>query len=556
MKKKITRGFVFIMAALILSSGLPGCAQTESSSVDPGTNTETSSVSEASEQASSSSDGKIVSEPLTLTYWSPISQKVSNFVTNYNELAPYIELEKRTGIHIDFQHPPVGQENEQLNIMLASNELPDLIYWNWSNLPGGAAKALSDNIIIKLNDEIEANAPNLQEIYKEYDDARVDSMLDDGTFYMMPFIKPDKTVRSVQGFQIRGDWLEELGLESPQTIDDWYQVLKAFNENDPNQNGEQDEIPFVAMKNQNLADLGISKFSGAWKIALDFYVNDGKIYFGPAEEAYKDYLTEMRKWYEEGLIDSDFAITDQKQFDAKITTNQAGAYYGLASGNMGRYMNMLIADQPEFSLDAVSWPQASDGEKYALYRDMVRPIVGEGVGITSANEHVAESVKWCDYQYGEEGRILMNFGIEGESYTMVDGEPVYTDVIFKNPDGLTPDQAVAKYATTFGASTIYDSRYYNQILTLPQQKEAIKIWADADTSLILPAILPTVEESSRLAALTNEINTYAAEMFNKFIMGQEPLDNFDQYLEQIKNMGVDEAIAIQQGAYDRYLNRK
>ena len=115
---------------------------------------------------------------------------------------------------------------------------------------------------------------------------------------------------------------------------------------------------------------------------------------------------------------------------------------------------------------------------------------------------------------------------------------------------------VAKYATTFGASTIYDSRYYNQILTLPQQKEAIKIWADADTSLILPAILPTVEESSRLAALTNEINTYAAEMFNKFIMGQEPLDNFDQYLEQIKNMGVDEAIAIQQGAYDRYLNRK
>ena len=555
MKKKFSRIIAFMMVALTAISAV-GCSDSggTSSVAQEGSSSAAASTAETSSEAPA--DGKIVSESLTLTYWSPISQKVSNFVTNYNELAPYIELEKRTGIHIEFQHPPVGQENEQLNIMLASNELPDLIYWNWSNLPGGAAKALTDNILVSLNDQLEANAPNLLALYEEYPDARVDSMLDDGTFYMMPFIKPDKTVRSVQGFQLRGDWLEKLGLESPETIDDWYEVLTAFKQQDPNGNGEQDEIPFTAMKNQNLSDLGLSQFAGAWGIILDFYVDDGKVHYGPAEPVYKEYLTEMRKWYEEGLIDSDFAIADQKQFDAKITTNEAGSFYGLASGNMGRYMNMLIEDQPEFSLNAVYWPETESGERYAIYSEMVRPIVGEGVGITSANEHVTESIKWCDYQYGEEGRLLMNFGIEGESYTMEDGEPVYTDVIFNNPDGLTPDQAVAKYATTFGASTIYDTRYYTQILVLPQQKEAIQIWADGDTSLILPSTTPTVEESSRLASITNEINTYASEMFNKFVMGQEPIENFDQYLEQIKNMGVDEAIEIQQAAYDRYLNRK
>jgi putative aldouronate transport system substrate-binding protein len=149
--------------------------------------------------------------------------------------------------------------------------------------------------------------------------------------------------------------------------------------------------------------------------------------------------------------------------------------------------------------------------------------------------------------------MLMNFGIEGESYSMVDGYPTFTDLIFNNPDGLTPDQAVAIYnSTSPGSSMVYDKRYYEQILVLPQQKEALKRWSSADASLQLPPITATADESSKLSTIMNDIYTYRDEMIFRFIMGQEPIENFDKYVQNIKDMNIDEALKIQQAALERY----
>jgi|BioPla2DNA2_1021312.scaffolds.fasta_scaffold18805_3 putative aldouronate transport system substrate-binding protein len=150
----------------------------------------------------------------------------------------------------------------------------------------------------------------------------------------------------------------------------------------------------------------------------------------------------------------------------------------------------------------------------------------------------------------------MNFGIEDESYTMVNGEPIYTDLIMKNEEDLTPDIAVAKYTATFGGTTLYHSGYYKQMLALPQQQEALKIWGDGDFSMTMPPITPTSEESQRLATIMNEVNTYVDEMLVRYIMGQDDVDNFEDFRSNLKQMNIDEAIQIAQTALDRYNARK
>jgi putative aldouronate transport system substrate-binding protein len=94
------------------------------------------------------------------------------------------------------------------------------------------------------------------------------------------------------------------------------------------------------------------------------------------------------------------------------------------------------------------------------------------------------------------------------------------------------------------------------MLALPQQQEALKIWGDGDFSMTMPPITPTSEESQRLATIMNEVNTYVDEMLVRYIMGQDDVDNFEDFRSNLKQMNIDEAIQIAQTALDRYNARK
>ena len=563
MFKKLQKIFL-VLVALVCAASLMAACSTEAQE-EPSA-TENESVSNEKPQETGQTETitepmgslPIVEEELILDYWAPLDSKAAQTCVSFNEVIAYQELEKRTGISINFLHPPVGQDAEQFNLMVSSGDLPDLIYYNWGNVAGGPAKYIEDEVILKLNDLMDEYAANLGDAFDKYPEARLQSQLDDGTFYMFPFVKPDSSIRTYYGPQFRKDWLDDLALDIPVTIDDWYNVLKAFKENDPNGNGEADEIPFVSLKLDSVKWL-----AGAWGLEVrmdtkrqtEFYQKDGEIRFAPLEDAYIEYLQEMRKWYVEGLIDPDFASTDETQLRAKVTGNKAGAWFGGASGYMGRFLNMMKEEQPAFDVTAVQYPAGAEEINYNTDPVCINSISGFGTAITTANENLEETVRWIDYQYGDEGTILMNFGIEGDSYTMVDGKPIYTDTIMNNPD-LTPDVAVAQYATTFGGTILYDSGYYTQMMMLPQQKDALKIWGDGDFSLSIPPITPTSDESQRLAMIMNEINTYVDEMFVRYVMGQDNVDDFDEFRANLEKMNIEEAISIAQDALDRYNARK
>lgn len=151
--------------------------------------------------------------------------------------------------------------------------------------------------------------------------------------------------------------------------------------------------------------------------------------------------------------------------------------------------------------------------------------------------------------------MLANFGIEGVSYTMVDGYPTYTSLIQDNPNGLTISQAMAQYMrANVNGPFIQDPRYLEQYYAIPELSQAINLWAETDFGkYMLPPVSATSEEASELAFIMNNVSTYSDEMESKFITGALPMSEFDTYVKQLKKFGIERAVEIKQASYDRYM---
>ena len=179
------------------------------------------------------------------------------------------------------------------------------------------------------------------------------------------------------------------------------------------------------------------------------------------------------------------------------------------------------------------------------------------VAITTSCKDVERAARLMDWAYGEEGHMYFNFGTEGESYTMVDGYPTYTDEILKNPKGLPVSQAMSAYIRgNYNGPFVQDVRYLEQYYTLDEQRQTPIVWGECNGAAhTMPPITPTSDESKEFSTIMNEINTYRDEMILKFIFGTESIDNFDTYVKNIDNMGLARALEIENAALDRYNSR-
>ncbi len=258
----------------------------------------------------------------------------------------------------------------------------------------------------------------------------------------------------------------------------------------------------------------------------------------------------------EGLIDKDYAATDPKLQDSKVTNSQLGSVPLLVGGGVGRYMDLMRDKDPKFKLAGAPYPVLKTGDKPELGQKEA-PFSGIGAAITTSAKNPEEIVKWLDYKYGQEGHMLFNFGIEGESYALTDGYPKYTDKILKNPDKLPIAQAMGQYILAMGNGPfVQDRRYMEQYAGLPEQQKAIETWMNAKNEKWLPVLTQTAEESARFNSIMNDVNTYFNETINKLIMGIEPLDNFDKFVGTLKSMKIEDAIKLRQAALDRYNKRQ
>ncbi len=224
------------------------------------------------------------------TWYSPVG---------YNSNPPvWQEVQKRTGIKITFN--VFDDYDTKIQTVIASGaNLPDIFIVppTWSG-PIGVYRLALEKVIIPLDDLIaSADAVHIRQLLAQRTDYKKLLTAPDGHIYTIP----DLPLTGIaQQFLIRDDWLKKLGLARPETADQWYAVLKAFKDRDPNGNGQADEVPW-SFTAGNVGNI----FMTAFGMTPQDYVADAKgvVTAQFVSEAYKSYLAYLNKLYSENLMD-------------------------------------------------------------------------------------------------------------------------------------------------------------------------------------------------------------------------------------------------------------
>lgn len=465
-----------------------------------------------------------------LTWWSR---------WNIKNDSPLVQaLREKTGIEVSFTSPASSNLEENFNLMVASDVLPDIIEYGWNTLPGGPGKYLQENTIIDVKDYVKKCAPNLTAYFKKHPDIEKMCYNDDGQMYMFPALRENESLATYFGPVIRQDWLDELGLAVPETPDEWHNVLTQFKE----KKGADASLYFSSVA----LEKGV--VSSGFDVKKDFYIDDdGKVKYGPMEKEFKNFISTMKQWYDEGLINEDFAIDDSNTLDSNVTGGETGIL--TLGGSATRRYNILMKDiDPNFKLVAIPNMTSKKGKKAKFgFKDLMINELN-CAAITGQCKNPELAAKLLDFGYSEEGQLLYNFGIEGTTYEMVEGKPVYTDWWIEN-SGV--DGMAYKYNT---ANITMIHLQDSQITTADTVDNTV--WIDTDEyKHKLPLITPTPEESMKLQNILTDLKAYVEEKMYKFIMGVEPMDKYDEFVNTLKQLRAEEAVEIYQAALERYNKR-
>lgn len=487
-----------------------------------------------------------------------LNASIASVIPTFSDSPLWQEYEERVDIDVEWVHPPVGQEGEAFNLMIASGDLPDMIYLSgWFSYPGGPNKAITDGVIISLNDVIAEDAPNLKALYEEHPDWELNAKTDDGTHFMFPFVRESEELMVYWGPQARQDWLDQVGLDVPVTLEDWEEMILAFREAGLSESPlsfSGFRVSWLAGFN-HLGSVLVQPFGVTW----DFFVEEGEVKFGPYEDAFADHLAFMKDWWDKGYIEPEALTNDRAAYDAKVLNGDIGVWFGYTGGGIGKYLD--ATEDPEFDIVGLPYPVQNEGET-PFFGQYDHPINGYGLAITPQADDVTLAAEFADYSYSEEGHLLNNFGVEGltyewrTDYPAANGErwPIYTDYMTNNPDGLTFAQMGYMHTQAFGGGHIVqDRRYIYQYAGRPQQQAAIATWSRTEAAQHrMPRVTPTPEEAQELASIMAEVHTYREEMYVRFLTGQEPLSAFEDFHAQLEQLGIERAIEIYQAALDRF----
>ena len=521
----------------------------------------------------------IAEEPVEISYFRQELNR--NAAAYYSETAWFQELENRLNIKLTILGPASSDDyNTAVNAMLVSGEYPDLLYFDWTQYSGGAMAGVEDGVIVPISEipEYKEKVPNWFKVIEENDEVRRAVTQDDGSIVTFCHWEPNIARSAYWGYAIRKDWLDRLGLAVPTTVDEAYEVLKAFKEQDANGNGDpNDEIPFSCCNWWGTAHPGFDTLAAAFSLKVNVMYRDpqaGKITYWTEYnngENFKAYVETMRKWYEEGLIDEEFVSQKYDGWTAKITGDKVGMFFCFPDsvGSWEDSIKQTLKDNAYGNPDDVCIYglvplKGIDGVPYTYDNDNAMVSfagANQPTVITTAavkNGHIEKCLELLNYLYSEEGSELNNWGVEGVSYTKdADGTHHWTEAVTNDPDYGMAD-AVFKYALpTLGGwpkAMSYEA-WGSMNLVVPDQITTHKNYALSDTSLDIPSFALNAEEQETYSRIITDVNTAVSEVYLSVITGKKDVAELDALLAQVKSMGIGDAVAAYQSAYDRYMSR-
>lgn len=484
-------------------------------------------------------DYPIVDEPITLT----MMGKSSPVQPEWKEMGFFKVMEDKTNIKFNFKTASADDYTQMKQLAFGSLELPDVFY--------GAELTSSEEVdfgrqelLIPLEDLIEKYAPNLLKVMEEHPDLRASITAPDGHIYALPGL--DTTTQSKTPIMwMNKPWMDELGIDTPESAEDFYNMLKAFKEQDPGNVG--DVIPLTA---NAPADLRVGILPNFGVIQTDgIFEKDGKVGYAYLEEGYKEYLKFLNKLYEEKLLDNDMFSHTWEQFVAKgPKTGIYSTWPIVMLGFEDVTEALLYPPLPPFTT-------VTNDEKLTIEMPEIRR---GRAAITRENKHPEATMRWLDFAYSEEGSILSRLGIEGESFEWSEDKSTWN---LLSKDGLSTTETNAQYAPGVGTNV---PMVLSQEIFGKEDNPTIHEINDNLAEELLPyartpypLVYFTDEEQDTINTIKLDIDTYFEQMEAKFITGAESIeDGWDQYENTLKDLGIDDYIKIHQNAYDRWLEAK
>ncbi len=464
---------------------------------------------------------------------------------DFGELPFFQQYEEETNVHIEWSMNPDSSWNEKKNLIFASGDLPDAFYGHHILSGEDVLKYGTQGLLIPLEDLIDQYAPNLKKVLEDNPGFRQELTAPDGHIYALPTIDegyPD----SRDALFINRKWLDQLGLSVPTTTEEFYEVLKAFRDNDMNGNGDAgDEIPFSFFGHQNY---GIYSFFGAFGMTdrPNHVGMDGdRVLYTAAQPSYKEGIQYLHRLYAEGLLDVESLTHDKNVYFSKIKESLVGVFigwdhYDVFGTEPHDYEVMLPLKGPE---------------GHQLWNRYPVGILSKGAfAITTANAHPEVTMRWIDRSYDP------MVGLEAVEGPVGINLLVHPDGTIENtpaPEGMNGNEF--RHSTSPASKSVFirtlelaEKRVQQTVPGSLSKLDIDKLYQPYLIPDIYPDLFFTAEENDERIRYFTDIDAYVNKMHAKWIIDGNVESEWDEYMDTLNRMGLDKMLAIYQAAYDRF----
>lgn len=556
MKKVKLLAVALIIVSLLLTS--VGCVVKDSEG-------QTSNSNKAADTGNKDEKGNEVKQPRKLHVLGPDkSGKVVKFGDRekFPVWEEVQELLDQENLEIKYEIVPFEQYNVVIQTrMAAAGDLPDIV--NLSPLDDTTVLNLAkQNTILELNTLIDKYSNgNIKNMYTEdFPFAKQLTTSPDGKMYWFSNLH----IKLYKGTQpapvaltmiIRKDWLDKLDISVPTTAQEYLDVLKTMRKQDANASGKEDEI---LIYDPSVFKGAIAQWFGLGTDITAIDIENKKVVSPWYQEGIKEYFKYLQTLVKEEILDTSLIGAGSEAVQQKITENKAAS---LSDYNMETYREPTIQGGGEYT--PLMPLKAVEGIKPAAQKEPPF-LVWKKYAITKNCKNTDAAISFFDVIYSKEYADLLFWGIKDFTYKVNnDGIREFVDITGSFDTKLADSGKIAGNQV-FGDTVFPRVQFANleyELANIPQHKKdhQLKIidyspyYVNQNQNYLA---IPNAEQLERKTKVLNDLKTYSTELAAKLALGQKSFDDWDIYIAELKKLGLDQLIEIDQQLLDRYFELK
>ncbi|TDF98705.1 extracellular solute-binding protein [Paenibacillus piri] len=499
--------------------------------------------------ATSGKEGWIVDKETELTVF--MQEHPSFPVKSFADSAFLKYILDKTGIKLNIMSVPDGDAYKQkLNLILNSNDLPDII-WNSNN--DANINSLGEKGAFLAYDDYLSKLPDIKNTLDQYPDIRKTIAANNNKLYIMPRILFDTMTEL---FIFRKDILEQEKLEAPKTFDELEKVLLTLKQKYP------DKIPWI---NRSGSEHLMNRLANSWNTGYEtatggFYLNTTtkKYVYGPTEDGFKQMVVWLKKMFDEGLLDKEYALRTTPQWEQAFANEQPLFTIDFIS-RIQTLNDQYLGKKSNARVVAIAPPKGPTGASGIEGRSPV--LANAGIAVSKSSKNPEAAFKFINWIYGA-GRDIARYGIEGQTYTKNSDGTISVAAQMQSKSNPTGKDLIKDFGWVYYLNKFEFPLEHEKPLNPNDNKDenlymySRKVMEDAKGIVQWDPTLSFDDEQNKvLRSKGTAVTDYFKQNIDKFIMGARPIGEWDAFVKELQSRGLSDLDKVYNDAYQAYLKK-